>query len=216
MKKIIVIIASLGIYMSSMAQSNSSELQSPVAKLDRATTAKNYEDAAKEFSAIAEEQKSQWLPYYYAAFSYAKIGWLYQDDGEKIEPYADKADEMIQKALSFLDTVHQKKELSEIYVVQSMSNRARVFINPPTYGRKYGPVSSRYTQQARTADPENPRALYLEGWEKYATPKLWGGDKKKAKELLQVAKQQLEKNKSFDTNPHWGIREVDELLAKLK
>jgi hypothetical protein len=118
-------------------------------------------------------------------------------------------------ALSLLDTTKQKKELSEVYVIMSMTNRARVFINPMTYGRKYGPAASHYNQLAIQSSPNNGRALYLAGWEKYSTPKLWGGDKQNAKELLQQALQQLNAQSSND-NPHWGKRETVELLAKLK
>jgi len=137
------------------------------------------------------------------------------DDGEKIEPFAIKADEQIKKAYALLDTAKQKKELSEVYVVLSMANRARVYINPMTYGRTYGPPAGRYTQKARLTNPENPRALYIEGWEKYATPKMYGGDKKVAKELLEQAKQKLTAGNSADAAPHWGIKETDELLKKL-
>jgi len=121
----------------------------------------------------------------------------------------------IDQAESLIDTAAQKKELSEIYCVLSMVNRSRVFINPMSFGSKYGPIAARYTQLALKINPDNPRAKYLEGWAKYATPKLWGGDKKKAKELLLLAKQQLEAAPTAGINPHWGKKEVDELLSKL-
>jgi len=192
------------------------KMQATVSRLDRANSVKEYQQLANDFIAIADEQKQQWLPYYYAAFCNAKIGWLYQDDGDKIEPFADKADEQIKKAQSLLDTATQKKELSELYCVMSMAKRARVFVNPVTFGRQYGPVASRYIQLAEKENPDNPRALYLEGWEKYSTPKVWGGDKKKAKELLENAKQKLDANSSAGINPHWGKNEVGELLKNLK
>ncbi|HXL54834.1 MAG TPA: hypothetical protein VN958_01170, partial [Chitinophagaceae bacterium] len=190
--------------------------QQQVAKLDKASTAKDYEQLANDFKNIADAQKTQWLPYYYAAFCNAKIGWFYQDDGDKIEPYADKAEEQIKKAQSLLDTSKQKKELSEVYCVLSMTNRARVFINPMTYGREYGPAAGQYTQLAKKANADNPRALYIEGWEKFSTPKMWGGDKKKAKELLTTAKQKLDSNTSSGIEPHWGKKEVEDLLKQLK
>ena len=64
-----------------------------------------------------------------------------------------------------------KKELAEAYCVLNMLNQAKVFINPTTYGRKYGPKAHKYLRLAVKADPTNPRVLYLQGWEKYATPK---------------------------------------------
>jgi hypothetical protein len=170
-----------------------------------------------DFSRIADAQKNQWLPYYYAAFCNAKVGWLKQnDDPDNIEPFANKAEEEIKKAQSLLDSTKQKTALSETYCVQSMINRARVFINPQTYGPQYGPAASNYAHLAAQIDTDNPRALYLEGWEKFATPKMWGGDKTKAKELLTTAKQKLENNTAPGIEPHWGKKEVEEILKQLK
>ena len=204
------------VFVATAQDAYTQQMKTAVSKLDRSASVKEYQQLANEFKSIADQQKTQWLPYYYAAFCNAKIGWLYEDDGEKIEPFADIADGQIKKAQSLLDTAKQKKELSEIYCVISMTNRARVFINPSTYGRQYGPAASQYIRLAEKENPDNPRAIYLDGWEKYSTPKLWGGDKKKAKELLENAKQKLNAGSSADINPHWGKNEVDELLKNLK
>lgn len=195
---------------------NEQQLQAAVARLDKATAVKDYRQLAIDFAGIAAQQKTNWLSWYYAAFCNAKTGWLYENDGDKIEPFANLAEEQIKKSLSLLDTATQKKELSEVYCVFNMMNRAKVFINPMTYGRQHGPVASQYLQRARSANPENPRVLYLEGWEKYATPKMWGGDKKKAKELLEQALLQLNAQAVTGNDPHWGKQEVEGLLAKLK
>jgi hypothetical protein len=212
MKKTFISIATvLVLHMAAYAQT----LQSAVAQLEKATTATAFQQLATQFEQLANSTPNNWLPWYYAAYCNAKTGWLYQDDGERIEPFADKADQQIARALSLLDTTKQKKELSEIYVVKSIINRDRVFINPMTYGRKYGPDAAKYVQLALKSDPANGRALYLAGWEKYVTPKMWGGDKKKAKELLQQAKQHLNAQTNTDLNPHWGQQETEELLGKL-
>jgi len=217
MKKAILSITGAIIFgLSVYAQeANTPQLQAAVSKLDKATAVKEYEQLANDFKNIADVQKTQWLPYYYAAFCNAKIGWLYQDDGDKIEPYADQAEEQIKKSQSLLDTSKQKKELSEVYCVLSMLNQARVFINPQTYGPQYGPLAANYRPAALETDPDNPRALYMEGWAKFATPKMWGGDKKKAKELLESLNL-LNTNATSNINPHWGKKEVEDLLKQLK
>ena len=97
-----------------------------------------------------------------------------------------------------------------------MINQARVFVNPMNFGAQYGPVASQYLQMAKKLNSDNPRALYLDGWVKNATPKMWGGDKNKAKELLESAKQQLDSHPSDGIDPHWGRKEVDDLLKQLK
>jgi hypothetical protein len=211
MKKVLISIATaLVLHVAATAQ----QLQPVISQLEKANTAKEYQQLATQFEQLATATPNNWLPWYYAAYCNAKTGWLYQDDGERIEPFADKADKQIAVALSLIDTAKHKRELSEIYVVKSIINRDRVFINPMTYGRKYGPDAARYIQLALKTDPNNGRASYLAGWEKYATPKMWGGDKKKAKEYLEKAQQQLN-NQGADDNPHWGKKETEELLGKL-
>lgn len=212
MKKIIVFACALMIAaMHVQAQSNPS-LASLVAKLDKASAPKDYEQLAGNFLALAQSEKNNWLPYYYAAFCNARTGWLYHEDGDRVEPYADKGEEQIKKAMSLLDTATKKKELSEIYCVMSMVNQARVFINPMTYGPKYGPTAFRYAQLAKEINSDNPRALYLEAWQKYSAPKMYGGDKKKAKEIAGVAKQKLDGEPDNGVDPHWGTKEVEALM----
>jgi hypothetical protein len=195
---------------------NEQQLQDVVARLSKASTAKDFIQLAKDFEKLATSQNGKWLSYYYAAYCNAKIGWLYQDQGESIEPYADKAETQINTALLYLDTAAQKKELSEVYCVMSMANRARAFINPVTYGPKFGTAAFQFLQKARNANPDNPRALYLDGWEKFSAPKMWGGDKKKAKELLETALKQLNAENAPGNYPHWGKNDIEGLLKKLK
>jgi hypothetical protein len=192
-----------------------SALEASVAKLDKANSDKQYQQLAKEFLKIAETQKNQWLPYYYAAYCDARISWMKKEtDPDNIQQFAEKAIDEANKAAALLDTSAQKKELSEIYCLLSMANRAIVYINPMTYGRKYGIIAMQNTALARQSNPDNPRALYIEGWEKYATPKLYGGDKQKAKELLLAAQQKM--NGDAGVNPHWGREDIDALLKKIK
>lgn len=189
-------------------------LQNAITKLDQSQTAKDYESLEKVFAAIAS-QGNDWLPYYYAAFCNARIGLLYQDDGDKIEPYSIRGEEQANKAKSLLDTTRQKNELSEVYTVMSMVYRTKVFINPMTYGRKYGMLSDQWLRQAKQFNPTNPRAMYVEAWVKYNTPKMWGGDKNLARQLATQSLKLLE-NATPDSQPHWGKAEDMELLSKYK
>lgn len=211
MKKLFICALMLVSGYSSMAQSNA--LQQAVNQLDQAQTVKDYTALEKTFSGINEQPA--WLPPYYAALCNAKTGFLLQDDGEKIEPFADRGEAMAQKALSLLDSTTQKKELAEVYTVLSMVYRTRVFINPMTYGRKYGVLSGQMLQKALALDPGNPRALYVAAWVKYYTPKMWGGDKEQAKKLATESLQKLG-NPGTDVYPHWGRTDDQQLLGKIK
>lgn len=108
------IILSFALLLGSAASAQDTQLQSLVTRIDQSTTAKDFQQLANEFGQLTEQQPDNWLNWYYAAFCNAKIGWLYMDDGDRIEPFANKADEQIKKAYSLLDTSKQKKELSEV------------------------------------------------------------------------------------------------------
>jgi len=216
MKKVMIcLLIALFTHLSGFGQGAETALQSAVEKLDKAKTVKDYESLEKEFSRIAITQKTTWLPWYYAAFCDAKIGFLYINDGERIEPYSNDGEASAKKALALLDTATQKKEASEVYLVMSLVYRTMVFINPVTYGFKYGTLSDKYLKLSRQLTPDNPRTLYFEAWVKYNTPKGWGGDKALAKTLAEQSLKKLGDN-SGGVNPHWGKTEDEELLSKYK
>ncbi len=192
------------------------QMQAAVARFDKAIGPAELQQSATDFMRLANAFPKEWLTWYYAAACNARIGFLYQDDGDKIEPFSNDGERQIKKAESLLDSSHNRKEMAEVYCVMSMVYRTKVFINPMTYGRQYGTRSEQYLQLAKRLDPENPRTLYLEGWVKYNTPKMWGGDKALAKTLLGSAAAKLQAASTDGITPHWGKTEVQEMLKKYK
>jgi len=182
-----------------------------------------YQALANDFIRVTTAYPNEWMGYYYAAYCYTRIAWSYQDNGEKIEPFARQAETLIRKAESLAGS--DNKAISEIYCVFSMVDRAYIFISPMSNGRTYGPPANQYIEKAKKANPDNARALYLDGWVKYNTPKLWGGDKKAAKELLQQALEKLKASPASPASsaspastvfPHWGKADIELLLAQYK
>ena len=216
MKKAIVLVLAIFIAHSvSRAQREAftKQMESAVSRLDNAKSVGDYQNLANDFTRIGAGNQTQWLPHYYAAYCNTRIGWMYEKvDSEKIEPFITVAAQQIAKAKSLIDSATQKKELTEIYCVTSMVKRGWVFINPMTYGREYGTASKKYLEMAKALEPENPRVLYLDAWEKFNAPKMWGGDKDKAKELLTLAIQKLESNPSTGIYPRWGKLVCEEIL----
>lgn len=217
MKKVIVfVVSSIILITTSQAQALLPvNFQHAVEKLETAKNVRSYSQLEREFAKIAEVKKLDWLPWYYAALCNAKIGWLYKDGGKAIEPYLKRADAQLKEAVALLDTSSQKKELSELYCLFSMVYRVNFFLNSQSQHRQFGPTASQYILLARELDPSNPRALFLAGAEKYYRPWVWGGDKKKAKELLEMAALKLSKQADSENYPNWGAKEVNELMRKL-
>jgi len=191
------------------------QMQADALKLDAAKSIGDYQTLANDFARLADFKKTDWIAYYYAAYCNAKTGWLYMQSPDKITPFANLADVQIKTAISLIDTNSRKADLSEIYCVQSMIYRAKVYINPMANGKKYGPAANQYSKRANQLNPENPRAIYLLGWGKYNTPKLWGGDKDKAKEYFQKAKELFSKEvRSSFLQPTCGENDNLEMLTK--
>lgn len=217
MKKLVMILAGM-LTLSTLAAAQQGtyeeQLQAAVAELDKTADVAGYQKLESYFVRLAGANTADWLPWYYAAFCNAKIGLLYQQEGDRIEPFSQRGEKQIKKALSLLDTASQKKELAEVYVVMNRVYQSKVFINPMTYGPKFGPVAFRYQEMARQLDPENPRVIYLDAWMKYYAPKMYGGDKDKARELARLALEKLRAAPASGTAPHWGEKACMEILNK--
>ena len=190
------------------------KLQAGVSALDKASQVADYHRLESYFVRLGEMDTDNWLPWYYAAFCNAQIGFIYEKEGDRIEPFSNRGEQQIKEALSLLDTARQKTELAEVYVVMNRIYQSKVFINPMTYGQKYGTLAHGYLKRAQQLQPENPRVIFLDAWMKYHAPKMYGGDKKKAKELAGEALEKLASAPDRGTAPHWGRKECEEILNK--
>ena len=163
---------------------------------------------ANTFERIADAEKSQWLPYYYAAYCQVMLVFV-NPDKSKIDELADKAALNLDKA----DALNPKN--SEIACVRSLVASARLMVDPQTRGMKYGMEAGQQIELAKTYNPENPRVYMLLGQSLLFTPEQFGGSKTKAKANLEVA---LQKYAAFkpesDIAPHWGESYAKELLSK--
>jgi hypothetical protein len=197
------------------AQTSFSQAIAPfVARAHTAASISDYQSLANDFARVTGAYPNEWLGYYYAAYCNVRIAWAYEQNTDKIEPFAKLAETQIGKAESLAGA--DNKALSEIYCIWNMVDRAYVFINPNANGPQYGPAANRYMEKAKKANPDNGRALYLDGWLKYNTPKLWGGDKDKAKELLLQASDKLKAAPDSPLFPHWGKSDCESLLTQYK
>ena len=161
---------------------------------------------ANNFERIADAEKSQWLPYYYAAFCQVNYGFLLQDK-DKVDGVAGKAAILIAKA----DSISPNN--SEISCIKSMIASCHMMVNPQQRWQEYGQASGSNIEAAMQQDPANPRPYYLKGQGLVYTPEQFGGGCKTAKPILETA---MEKYASFkpvsEISPNWGKKQVEGLL----
>lgn len=165
---------------------------------------------ANNFERIATAEKSQWQPYYYAAYCQVMNGFMEQDK-DKVDAIADKATDLIAAADSLMPGN------SEISCIKSMIATCHIMVNPMQRWQEYGQKSTSYMEAAMKQDPSNPRPYYLKGQTLKNTPENFGGGCNTAKPALATA---MEKFNAFkltnEFNPNWGKEITQRLLASCK
>ena len=189
-----------------------------IAALDTSRDITSLKDLSASFERIGDAEKTQWLPYYYAALAQVNAGnFIYianvsnPAELKNLDALADKADQMISKAEEL------QKDNSEIYAVKKMISSLRMMVDPMNRFMTYGPKAQEALDVAKKLNPENPRIYLLEGQDKYFTPEQFGGSKTEAKKLFEQA---LLKYDSFkpatELDPNWGKNTTQYLLNQIK
>jgi hypothetical protein len=170
----------------------------------------NLLDLANKFERIGTAEKTQWLPYYYAALCQVNYSYMEQDK-TKIDAIADKATELIDKA----DALQPKN--SEISCIKSMIASAHMMVNPMQRFMEYGQEAQVFIDDAMQQDPNNPRPEYLKGQGLKYTPEQFGGGCATAKPILQSSLDKFNKfSPASEIHPGWGKQRVEKLLGECK
>ena len=193
-------------------------MEALVSVIDSARTPQSYAAMAAAFERIGDAEKTQWHPYYYAAYTQVMSGYMMMQGNptgggmtEKLDPIADKAEASLNKAEAI------SKNNSEIYVIRKMIASLRMMGDPMSRYMQYGPIAAEALQTARKLDPENPRTYLLEGQDKFYTPEQFGGSKEEAKKLFILALQKFDAKKPASAiEPSWGRSTTTYFLEQAK
>jgi hypothetical protein len=215
--KQLLIVATIMIFCSqSFGQSEKyfKAMQEKITALDTTRTTELLTGLSNGFERIGDAEKTQWLPYYYAALAEVNAGYFIMNGkmgglADKLDPIADKAEALLNKAEAL------SKDNSEIYIIKKMIASLRLVADPMNRYMTYGPVAAEALDMAKKINPENPRAYYLEGQDKLFTPAQFGGSKEEAKKLFELAIQKFDTFKPADSlAPHWGRASSEHFLAE--
>ncbi len=174
-------------------------------------------DLSNSFERIANAEKTQWLPFYYAALANINAGYSFTMDGgfgdksADIDPLADKAEELLNKAETL------SKDNSEIWVVKKMLASVRMMGNPMARFQEYGPIATAALETAKKLNADNPRVYLLEGQDLFFTPEQFGGDKQEAKKRFETTISKFEIHKAESrVHPNWGLGQAKYFLSEIK
>lgn len=195
-----------------------SAMKDKIAVLDTTRGVTDMKDLSALFERIGDAEKTQWLPYYYAALAQVNAGnFIYVNNVsnpaelKNLDAMADKADQLVTKAEAL------SKENSEIFTVKKMIASLRMMVDPMSRYMTYGPKAQEALETAKKLNPENPRIYLLEGQDKFYTPEEYGGSKTEAKKLFEEA---LKKYDSFkpatELDPNWGKNTTQYFLSQIK
>ncbi|MFL5739333.1 MAG: hypothetical protein ACJ75B_03880 [Flavisolibacter sp.] len=220
MKKFILSSLFSLLILGSFAQSEKymSAMQDKVLSADTTRDVQSLKDLSASFERIADAEKTQWLPYYYAALTQVNAGYMIYvanqgnaDALSQLDAIADRAEQLLSKAEAMT------KDNSEIYVVKKMIATLRMMVSPQTRYMQYGPQAQQALETAKKLNPENPRVYYLEGLDKFQTPEQYGGSKTEAKKLFEEALQKFDAAKpATSIDPAWGRGATQYFLSQIK
>jgi len=198
---------SLLISLSGVAQSDKyvQTMQKNIALFDSAKSIDQLESLASTFERIGDAEKTQWLPYYYAALAQTWIGW---------NPATKDKDANSQKINAYLAKAEAIEKNSELYAVENMSATQQMLVDPQTRWATNGKDAATALQKGMAADPNNPRLYYLQGMSLFGTPTQYGGGKDKAKPLFEKSVALFKSAQPKPLYPTWGQKEAENMLAQ--
>jgi hypothetical protein len=206
MQKMLLFFALL-IGLSSQAQSDKyvAAMQKNIPLLDSAKTIDQLQSLAGTFERIGDAEKTQWLPYYYAALAQTWIGW---------NPDTKDKDANSQKINAYLAKAEAIDKNAETYAVENMSATQQMLVDPQTRYATNGRDAAEALQKGLALDPNNPRLYYLQGMSLFGTPPQFGGGKDKAKPVFEKSVALFKAAQPKPLYPTWGAKQAEDMLAK--
>lgn len=201
MKKLIVAIAIVALSWNASAQSNYEKVMlTKIQNIEIPKPAEQYLSLSNDFVRIGEKEKTQWQPYYYAAYQLVQKGRM---EMSKDTSNLDKIGAEVEKLLLKAEKISPNN--AEIFIIRKMNEGMMMMVDPMTRWQSNGMKATEALKKAKELDPNNPRVSILEGEDFYYTPVQFGGDKAKAKEAFTKALEQLKTYKTKSAvDPNWG------------
>jgi tetratricopeptide (TPR) repeat protein len=180
-------------------------MQQALEQLSQANSPEAFRAVANQFERIAQAEENEWLPRYYAAYSYIIQGAMSQD-GSQSDQYLDQAQEYLDQAQRL------RPEDSEVVALQGYLHMIRVAADPANRGPELAPQATQVLARAVQMNPGNPRALLLLGQMQYGTAQFFDSDTSEACGLIGQALEKFEKAKPESSlHPSWGKHLAEEM-----
>lgn len=179
-----------------------------VLRLDTVQSVADRRKLAEDFAELAETEKSQWKPYYYAAFCLTRAA-LEETERGNIDPFCAQATSWLDAAESL------RADPSEVAVLRAMILYAKIPVNFMLRAATNLERGQRELERALELNPDNPRAYLVLGQRALRAPEGFGGSTTAALAYLEKALVLFQKQASEEKpGVHWG-RTTAQQLAEL-
>lgn len=206
MKKILSLIALFFVLALNAQTKYESAMQNGFAKLKESKGVEDFQALGAYYERIAEAEKTQWLPYYYAARHYTIAAFM--NPAADKDKAATKVAELIAKAEAI------ESSNAEIYCLKQQTAVMQLVVDPMSRWQTYGAQASEAIAKAKQLEPGNPRPYLLEGQYLMNVPEAFGGGKAVAKKLFEKSLELFASFKPLTAlHPNWGKEQAEQLLA---
>ena len=181
-----------------------------IASIEKHQTADEFTALANDFKRIGDKEKTQWLPYYYAAFSTIQKGRMTMREGKlaDLDPIAADAQKSLDLAMDL------SKDNAENLILQKMIHGLKMMVDPQARFMSEGMLAADALSKAEKIDAGNPRITLMKAEDTYFTPEQFGGSKARGLELFQKSLDQFKIYKTKSAlDPNWGKGEAEYFLA---
>ena len=181
-----------------------------IASIEKHQTADEFTALANDFKRIGDKEKTQWLPYYYAAFSTIQKGRMAMREGkvDDLDPIAADAQKSLDLAMDL------SKDNAENLILQKMIHGLKMMVDPQGRFMSEGMLAADALSKAEKIDAGNPRITLMKAEDTYFTPEQFGGSKARGLELFQKSLDQFKIYKTKSAlDPSWGKGEAEYFLA---
>jgi hypothetical protein len=181
-----------------------------IASIEKHQTADEFTALANDFKRIGDKEKTQWLPYYYAAFSTIQKGRMAMREGkvDDLDPIAADAQKSLDLAMDL------SKDNAENLILQKMIHGLKMMVDPQARFMSEGMLAADALSKAEKIDAGNPRITLMKAEDTYFTPEQFGGSKARGLELFQKSLDQFKIYKTKSAlDPSWGKGEAEYFLA---
>ena len=181
-----------------------------IASIEKHQTADEFTALANDFKRIGDKEKTQWLPYYYAAFSTIQKGRMAMREGKvaDLDPIAANAQKSQDLAMDL------SKDNAENLILQKMIHGLKMMVDTQGRFMSEGMLAADALSKAEKIDAGNPRITLMKAEDTYFTPEQFGGSKARGLELFQKSLDQFKIYKTKSAlDPNWGKGEAEYFLA---